>query len=297
MNESAIGQTVVVTGGTSGIGRAVVGQLLSRGVSVIAIGRDSRRCHCAEAELRAAYPTRCIDFVVADLSTTVEVRRAAEAVVELLEEREVTGLDALINNAAMVSTWRMVTEEGYEKQFAVNHLAGFLMTRELLPYLERGNPGRVITVSSGSHRHTAINWQDPMLSRGYTTLRAYRQSKLANVLFCREFNRRHEVDSGVRAYAFDPGLVRTDIGLKSSTGIEQLVWRLRSRSRAAVDPDIPAKHLAALAVDATVEDAHAWYRIGDRAGEPDRAGLDPVSGSRLWVLSEQLCAESAQVMS
>jgi NAD(P)-dependent dehydrogenase (short-subunit alcohol dehydrogenase family) len=214
----------------------------------------------------------------------------------LLEEREVAGLDALINNAAMVSTWRMVTEEGYEKQFAVNHLAGFLMTRELLPYLEQGNPGRVITVSSGSHRHTAINWQDPMLSRGYTTLRAYRQSKLANVLFCREFNRRHEVDSGVRAYAFDPGLVRTDIGLKSSTGIEQLVWRLRSRSRAAVAPDIPAQHLAALAVDATVEDAHAWYRIGDRAGEPDRAGLDPVSGSRLWALSEQLCAEPARVV-
>jgi NAD(P)-dependent dehydrogenase (short-subunit alcohol dehydrogenase family) len=190
-----------------------------------------------------------------------------------------------------------VTEEGYEKQFAVNHLAAFLLTRELLPLLEQGSPGRVITVSSGSHRHATINWRDPMLSRGYSTLRAYKQSKLANVLFTAEFNRRYAGRSSVRAYAFDPGLVRTDIGCKSSSGIEHLVWRLRSRSRGASPPELPAQHLAALAVRREIEDPQALYRVLGHGGAPDPAGVDPVAGSRLWALSEQLCSEPARMAS
>ena len=227
---------VVLTGATSGIGKATAACLLANGADVIAIGRDAERCRAVEMELGLRYPDRTLDFVVADLATTGAVRRAAADVAGLMQEdweNRLNGLSALINNAALVSTWRMLTDEGYEQQFAVNHLAGFLLTKELQPLLERGVPGRVVTVSSGSHRHTAINWRDPMLSRGYTSLRAYRQSKLANVLFTTEFNRRYAQTTGVRAYAFDPGLVRTDIGCKSSSGIEHLVWRLRSRSRGA----------------------------------------------------------------
>jgi len=290
---------VVLTGGTSGIGKATVACLLAKGVDVIAIGRDASRCRSVEIELGVRYPERTLGFVVADLGTTGEVRRAAAAVARLLQERwdhSLSGLGGLVNNAAMVSTWRMVTDEGYEKQFAVNHLAGFLLTHELLPLLERGSPGRVVTVSSGSHRHTAINWRDPMLSHGYTALRAYKQSKLANVLFTAEFNRRYARTSGVRAYAFDPGLVRTDIGCKSSSGLEHLVWRLRSRSRGASAPELPARHLASLTVDPEIENPDAYYRELDRAGVADRAGRDPISASRLWALSEQLCKEPAPVV-
>jgi NAD(P)-dependent dehydrogenase (short-subunit alcohol dehydrogenase family) len=289
------GKVVALSGGTSGIGLATVRRLLSDGVQVIAIGRDRPRCEATEHELRQEYPDTRVDYVVADLSTTSEVRHAAREIRRLLGEYGLMGLDALVNNAAGVSTWRMVTEEGYERQFAVNHLAGFLLTNELLPLLERGQPGRVVTVSSGSHRHTRINWTDPMLSHGYTTLRAYKQSKLSNVLFCAEFNRRHAVDSGVRAYAFDPGLVRTDIGLKSSSGIVRLVWRLRSRSRAARPPEVPAQHLAALAVHDEIDRPREFYRQLGVAGSADPAGLDAVSGARLWALSERLCTEMAPV--
>jgi NAD(P)-dependent dehydrogenase (short-subunit alcohol dehydrogenase family) len=291
---------VVLTGGTSGIGKATVLRLLANGVDVIAIGRDADRCRSVEIELGLSHPERTLEFVVADLATTVEVRRAAAEVAHLLQQRwdhSLSGLSGLVNNAAMVSTWRMVTDEGYEKQFAVNHLAGFLLAHELLPLLERGSPGRVVTVSSSSHRHTTINWRDPMFSRGYTALRAYKQSKLANVLFTAEFNRRYADASGVRAYAFDPGLVRTDIGCKSSSGIERLVWRLRSQGRRASPPELPAQHLAALAVEPEITQPNAFYRVLGQAGVASRAGRDPVSGSRLWAMSEQLCSEPAKVLS
>jgi NAD(P)-dependent dehydrogenase (short-subunit alcohol dehydrogenase family) len=187
----------------------------------------------------------------------------------------------------------MVTAEGYEQQFALNHLAGFLLTFELLPLLERAR-GRVITVGSGSHRGARMNWDDPMLGSGYTTLRAYCQSKLANVLFSAEFNRRFR-DSAVRAYVLDPGLVRTDIGLKNSSGIERLVWRLRSRSRGAVPPEVPARHLAALALTDALSDDLYWHNGLPVAADP--AGLDPVAGERLWALSLRLSRHETRVAS
>ncbi|HET6498689.1 MAG TPA: SDR family NAD(P)-dependent oxidoreductase [Coriobacteriia bacterium] len=282
---------VALTGGTSGIGLATVRSLLAEGAEVVAVGRDAGRSTRVEAELRREYPDARVEYVVADLSTTDAVKAAAAEIGARLAARGHIGLDALVNNAGVVSSWRMVTAEGYEQQFAVNHLAGFLLTRELLPLLERGRPARVITVGSGSHRGASMHWDDPMFTRGYHTLRAYRQSKLANVLFSAEFNRRQAELSRVRAYVFDPGLVRTDISLKSSSGIEALVWRLRSRSRGALAPEIPAGHLASLALAPDLQDESALYwRLG-RPVAADPAGLDPTAGARLWALSEQLCGE------
>ena len=291
---------VALTGGTSGIGLATVRELLSRGAHVIAVGRDPARCEETERELTRSYPEARINFVVADLSTTDQARRAAHEIGRIVGDAPAAHgnggcLDALVNNAAVVSTWRMVTEEGYERQFAVNHLAGFVLANELVSLLDREAPGRVITVSSGSHRHARIHWADPMLSRSYSTLRAYKQSKLANVLFTAEFNRRY-AGHRVRAFAFDPGLVRTDIGTKSSSGIEHLVWTLRSRSRGARPPEVPARSLAALAVDEEITAPEAFYRQLDAPGTADPAGTDRLAGARLWALSEQLCRDTAQVV-
>ncbi len=294
MNQAT--RIIALTGGTSGIGLATVEELLSRGHTIIAVGRDAQRCRAAERSLGDRYPEARVYYVVADLATTTAVRRAAAEIAELAATLQSAGaggrLDALINNAAFVSTWRQVTEEGYEKQFAVNQLAPFLLTRELLQTIQQGRPGRVICVSSGSHRRTRMKWDDLMLTRGYRALRAYRQSKLANVLFCAELNRRTE-GSPVTAYAFDPGLVSTEIGLKSLTGVERLVWRLRSRSRGAVDPGVPAGHLADLATAGEIVEPGELYRFRGTPASADPAGLDPLSGARLWAISEELCGARA----
>lgn len=297
MNHASAPGLVVLTGGTSGLGLATVRSLLARGAQVIAIGRDAHRSARTEAQLRGCFPGARVDYIVGDLSTTTEVRRMADETRRRVESRGSGGLGALVNNAAVVSSWRTVTAEGYEQQFAVNYLAGYLLARELLPLLEAGRPARVITVGSGSHRGARMHWDDPMYSRGYHTLRAYRQSKLANVLFSAEFNRRYAGRSQVRAYVFDPGLVRTDIGTKSSSGIEALVWKLRSRSRRAAAPELPAVHLAELALAPALVDPQAIYRYLDRPVAPDPAGLDPESGARLWALSERLCGVRLQAAS
>lgn len=285
---------VVVTGGTSGIGRATVQALAERGARVIAIGRDAARCRDAESEIRIMYPEAEITYLVADLATTGEVRRVAGAIRDRLGERGET-LDAVVNNAGVASTWRLVTAEGYEQQFAVNHLAAFVLTSELMPLLAAGRPGRVIVVSSGSHRRTRFNWTDPMLTRGYSLLRAYKQSKLANVLFCAELNRREAGTSDVRAWAVDPGLVRTEIGSKASGRIERFIWKLRTRSRRAVDPDVPARALASLAAGDEVHEPQAFYRLRERPDSPDPAALDRTAAARLWALSERLAAIDSHV--
>ena len=146
------------------------------------VGRDAKRCAETEASIRREVPGARVDYFVADLASQRQVRDLAAAIRRLLETENGGCLDLLVNNAGAVSSWYVTTEDGYEMQFAVNHLAPFLLTRELLPLLKKAGSARVITTSSGSHYNTRINWRDVMYRRGYNCLRAYKQSKLANVL-------------------------------------------------------------------------------------------------------------------
>ena len=285
---------VVVTGGTSGLGLATVEELLAQGSDVFAIGRNPDRCRQIEAELQSRFTPQVIRFIMCDLSATAAVRAGAREIRAALVEAGHVSIDALINNAATVSSWRIATPEGYEQQFAVNHLAAFLLTHELLPLLELGYPARVVVVASGSHRHGRIHWSDPMLTRGYSLLRAYEQTKLANVMFCEEFNRRYAHHSRVEAFAYDPGLMRTDIGMKSTGGLESAVWRMRTISRRAIDPSVSARALAHLSL-ANREELESHYMVLDRPGVAGRNARDPRDARRLWELSERLCSGEPSV--
>ena len=170
------GKTILVTGSTDGVGRYVAERLGAEGARVLVHGRDRARGEAvAERIAKAGGAAR---FVAADLASLAEVRALAEAV-----RKETDGLDVLVNNAGIGTTGdkREVSADGFELRFAVNYLAGFLLTRLLMPLLEARAPARIVNVSSAGQQ--PIDFSDVMLTRGYSGVRAYCQSKLAQILF------------------------------------------------------------------------------------------------------------------
>jgi NAD(P)-dependent dehydrogenase (short-subunit alcohol dehydrogenase family) len=275
-------KTAVVTGATSGIGLAVCEKLASTGFSIIGVGRDGARCGAAEETLKNKFPGICAVYFTADLSRRSEVLRAGAEIKNYLERNFDGELSALINNAGCVRSFYMITEDGYETQFAVNHLAGFLITSVLMPCLEKGR-GRVLMTSSASHKMMKMRWNDVMFKKRYNPLLAYKQSKLANMLFAYGLNERFG-KRGVRAYGIDPGLVRTDIGLKNTGGLVRLVWKLRQKS--GVSPDIPADTYAFVCESPEPPDGLYYFR---RERAKYSAEVTKQNADRLWALSEQLC--------
>jgi NAD(P)-dependent dehydrogenase (short-subunit alcohol dehydrogenase family) len=282
-----VGKTIVVTGATSGLGQAAARALARRGAHVIGVGRSDTRCRDARQSICAAAEATDLSFAVADLGSQRQVVGLADDIRALVEAEDGGKVAALVNNAGTVSSWRQVTEDGYELQFAVNHLAPFLLTHLLMPLLQRAPSARVVTVGSTAHRRARIHWGDLMYRRHYTILAAYKQSKLANVLFTAELNRRLGDDASVRAYVADPGLVNTRIGLKGTSGLERLVWRWRSRRGAT--PAEGAKTIIMLAGDSALEDAQEIYWKEGRPQAPSPRALDRAAAERLWAISARLC--------
>jgi retinol dehydrogenase 12 len=289
--KSFAGKTIVVTGATSGIGLATATQLARQGADIIGIGRSPQRCQAAEQKLQALNPAGVVKYLVADLTLQVEVRRLAEAVRQLAAGCRRPALDGLVNNAGTFTYWLALTAEGFETQWALNHLTPFLLTLELLPLLQAAPGARIVTVSSESHYHTALNWADIQLRRRYNGLQAYKQTKLANVLFTAELNRRLGPDSKVVAFAADPGLVDTEIGLKGTPGVVRWVWQ---RRRAA---GIPAEQAAAgivylLEDPAPVASGEVYWRHA-QPRKPSQQAQDRPAARRLWSLSAQMCGIAA----
>jgi NAD(P)-dependent dehydrogenase (short-subunit alcohol dehydrogenase family) len=275
-------KTVVITGATSGIGFETARLLAREGFCVLAVGRCAEKLRCAKERIQSETPNARVACFQADLMQQREVLRAAAEITSFLDAHFGGRLDALINNAGCVRSWYMTTEEGYEQQFALNHLAGFLLTHKLLPALMKAR-GRVLMTGSASHKGIKIRWDDVMLRRRYNPLIAYKQSKLCNILFARGINDRYAQD-GVRAYVVDPGLVRTDIGNKETGALVHFIWSLRKRS--GVPPEIPAKTFAFLCLQEPAPEGLYFYRCREKkySREVTRENAD-----RLFTLSERLC--------
>lgn len=284
-------RTVVITGATSGIGLAGSRLLLQTGYSVIGIGRSTERCQRQEQELHQLAAGGAVKFVCGDLSLQSDVVRLAQAVRLTLGDWGCAALDVLINNAATVPFWQTLTPEGFDMQWAVNHLAPFLLTLELLPLLKAAPAGRVVTVSSGSHYHTKLNWDDIQLRRQYNPLRAYNQTKLANVLFTLELDRRLRKDSRARAFAADPGLVNTEIGLKSNSFVARWAWNLRRRG--GITAEKSAQGIVYLATEPSIQQANDLYWQHGRPKTPSSYALNAEVAGQLWRLSSQMCGREA----
>ncbi len=288
MNTSLQEKTFVLTGATSGIGLAVVEGLARGGASVIGVGRSQERCKQTQERLAALQPPGGrVAVFVADLSIQANVRRLAADIRQQLADWSVPGLDGLINNAATVPFWQTLTPEGFDLQWAVNHLAPFLLTHELLPVLKAAPAARVITVSSGSHYNTRLNWDDIQLRRRYNPLRAYSQTKLANVLFTAELNRRLGPASTVHAFAADPGLVNTEIGLKSNSFLARWAWNLRRRG--GVSPEESARGILFLASEPSIQNSTEVYWRDGQPKAPSVYAQNPQAARQLWELSAQMC--------
>lgn len=178
-------KTILITGSTDGVGRVVAQRLGAGGARVLVHGRDAARGKATVAEIESAGGKA--EFLAADLASLAEVRRLAEAV-----RAKTDRLDILINNAGIgtAGAKRQLSADGFELRFAVNYLAGFLLTSELLPLLKASSPARIINVASAGQQ--AIDFGDVMLTRSYDGVRAYCQSKLAQILFTIEPGRRVE---------------------------------------------------------------------------------------------------------
>lgn len=275
-------RTIVITGATSGIGLEVARLLARQGFNVLGIGRNEARCRQAKESILSENPDARITYFEADLLHQREVIRVGSEINSFLKEKSNGQLHAIINNAGCVRSWYMTTEEGYEQQFALNHLAGFLLTYKLLPALKKAQ-GRVIMTGSNSHKGIKMRWDDLMLRHRYNPLTAYKQSKLCNILFARGFNDRFGA-IGIRAYVVDPGLVNTDIGNKETGGLVNFIWALRKRR--GVPPSVPAKTYSFLCQQEPAPDGLYYYLCQEK---PYSKQVTSESARWLFEISGRLC--------
>jgi NAD(P)-dependent dehydrogenase (short-subunit alcohol dehydrogenase family) len=254
------------------------------GAHLAITGRDRGRTEDAAREIRAAGGGQ-VDVFVADLSSQSEVRRLADEVLQSLSR-----IDVLVNNVGGYWNTRHVTADGLEHTFALNHLAPFLLTNLLLDRLKQGAPARVVTVSSNMQAMGRIDFDDLQGERSYSGARAYNQSKLANVLFTYELDRRLR-DTSVTANALHPGVVSTSFGAEDPGGVQRLFLPLmRPFMKAPTQGAATSIHVAC-APD--LEQVTGRYFADSKPRSSSKRSYDEVAAERLWQVSADLVGLAA----
>jgi NAD(P)-dependent dehydrogenase (short-subunit alcohol dehydrogenase family) len=276
-------RTCLITGANSGIGKVTARELAAKGATVVMVCRDRSRGEAARAEIRRATKNDRVELLIADLSEQRQIRRLAADVKERFSE-----LHVLINNAGIWNDKREVTADGYETTWALNHLAYFLLTKELIDLLNASAPARIINVSSDYHKLGHIDFDDIQLNQGYSGGRAYGQSKLANVIFTYELARRLE-GTGVTANCLHPGAVNTNFfnNVKGLFGF--LTWIGRPFLRT---PAKGAETAVWLASSPEVEGVTGKYFFDRKERRSSPESYDPNVASRLWEASERMTNDS-----
>ncbi len=279
MNNTGMGGKVaLITGGTSGIGKATATALAAMGADVVVVGRDPERGERAAAEIRAQTGGR-VDLALADLASQAEVRNLAEEF-----RRRYDRLDVLVNNAGLVQSTRTETPDGLETTFATNHLAPFLLTNLLQDLLEKSAPSRVVTVSSEAERWGNIDFDDLQSKKKYRGFPVYGMTKLANIMFTYELAERLK-GTGVTATCMHPGAVNTRFGTNNSGPMTILFRAFKPFMRT---PDQGADTVIWLASSPDVEGASGRYYSDRKPIEPKKIANDPPARRRLWEESERL---------
>lgn len=276
------GKVALVTGANAGIGRVTARELALLGARVFVHGRDAAKVEQAMYEIRSVSGNEAVEGLVADLAEMAQVRDLAQQVKERTDH-----LNLLINNAGLILGERSVNSQGIETTFAVNHLAPFLLTRELEPLLRASAPARVITVASGWHTAVdGLDFDDLQHEKSYDGKVAYQRSKLANILFTRELARRME-GSGVTANSLHPGVVRTRFGQDGDMN-GPLAFLFKMARPFFIGPEAGARTSVYLATAPEVADVSGEYFAKCQPVDPSASGQDDEAARRLWEESERL---------
>ena len=274
------GKIAIVTGANSGMGMATVEALSDKGATVIMLCRSEERGKEAILKL-TENKERNLDLILCDLGDYESIRNFTKAVKEKYDH-----IDILVNNAGFISLDRQETKEGLERQFGINHIGHFLLTKELLELMGKGS--RIVNVASGAHKTGKIHFDDINLTKGFNVIKAYSQSKLANVLFTRELARR-VADRGITVNCCHPGAVATNIGIDRDTGFGKTITGLLKPFFQT--PMEGARTAIFLASDKSVENITGGYFYKCKIAKSSKRSKSKKLAKKLFELSEKLVSD------
>ncbi len=272
-------KTAVITGGNDGIGYQTSLELARRGAHVIIVCRNEQKAKNAVQQIKSATGNEHIRYVLADLANQQSIRKAAAEI-----RSKVDVLDVLINNAGGTFGSFELTADGLEKTIATNHFAYFLLTGLLLDLVKKSPYARIVNVSSGSHYNGKIDFESFTKNNGYNVLKAYAQSKIANVLFTFELAERLK-KTQVTVNCLHPGFVKTRIGSKSGHFAASL-WILLTKI-SGMSLEQGAATSVYLATSPEVQGITGKYFTKCKAKEPKADACDAALRKKLWEVSEK----------
>jgi len=273
------GKTIVITGGTSGIGEVAAVALARMGARIVLVARDKVRADATVARLRESGPGIAHSVHFADLLRLAEIKRVAAQIADS-EPR----IDILINNAGAMFASRRLTEDGLECTFALNHMAYFVLTQGLRERLSASGPARIINTASGAHRGASLDFDDLQSAKSFGAMKAYGRSKLCNILFTRELARRLQ-GTEVTANCLHPGFVATRFGDQSGVLMSRIVGLAKFF---AISPAKGAETIVYLASSPDVTKTTGQYFCESAPAIPSSQAQDDQSALLLWQRSAAL---------
>ena len=274
------GLTCLITGATDGIGKEAAIELAKKECNLILIGRNKEKGEKVVGQIRKVAENYVdIDYFTADLMLMKEVSRVADEV-----SRKYPKIDVLLNNVGAYFAFRDVTEEGFERTFALNHLGYFLMTKKLLPLVEKSDYKRIVNVSSSAHYGIDFEFDNMNGEKKYSGFDIYKRSKLANVMFTYELAKRIE-GTGITANCLHPGFVSTNFGKNNN-----FLWRNVIRVAmwlTAISVKDGAKTSIHLACSDEVKDITGRFFANSQIKKGSSKAKNEEHNRKLWELSEE----------
>ncbi len=276
------GRNIIITGGNAGIGLATSIALAKQGANIYIVSRSKDKAEEAVKKIIAESGNKYVTYFVANLSSQKSIRQLASEI-----KNQLPVIDVLINNAGGTFSDFTLSDDGLEMTIATNHFAYFLLTNLLLDLINKSDYARIVNVASGSHYKGKIDFESFSKRKNYFIMKAYEQSKLANVLFTNELADRLK-ETSVTVNSLHPGFVKTQIGNKNATWYSNLFWSLATKL-GAISVEEGAKTSVYLASSSEVKNITGKYFDKCKEKKPAVFALDKELGKTLWKMSEELC--------